>query len=141
MHESEKGLIAQFCPTLQPHGLHSASLLCPWILHARILEWIAIHLSRGSSWPRDWTLVSCIAGRFFTVWATRYNHHFTDEVEILQMKEKYLLKATNLVRKRARVWKKTTWLQKLILIRWFYMVSWELLISLYWLKFLTQKIK
>ena len=26
--------------------------------------------SRGSSWPRDWTQVSCIAGRFFTIWAT-----------------------------------------------------------------------
>ena len=41
------------------------------ILQARILEWVAISFSRGSSWPRDWTLVSCIAGRFFTVWATR----------------------------------------------------------------------
>ena len=26
---------------------------------------------RGSFWPRNWTLVSCIAGRFFTIWATR----------------------------------------------------------------------
>ena len=33
------------------------------ILQARILKWIAISLSRGSSWPRDWTWVSCIAGR------------------------------------------------------------------------------
>ena len=36
------------------------------ILQARILEWVAIPFSRGSSWPRDWTCVSCIAGRFFT---------------------------------------------------------------------------
>ena len=35
------------------------------ILQARILEWIAIPSSRGSSQPRDWTQVSCIAGRFF----------------------------------------------------------------------------
>ena len=41
------------------------------ILQARILEWVAIPFSRGSSWPRDWTRVSCIAGRFFTSWATR----------------------------------------------------------------------
>ena len=41
------------------------------ILQARILEWVAISFSRGSSWPRDQTWVSCIAGRFFTVWATR----------------------------------------------------------------------
>ena len=33
------------------------------ILQARILEWVAIPFSRGSSWPRDWTRVSCIAGR------------------------------------------------------------------------------
>ena len=41
------------------------------ILLARILEWIAIPFSRGSSQPGDWTQVSCTAGRFFTVWATR----------------------------------------------------------------------
>ena len=41
------------------------------ILQARILEWVAIPFSRGSSWPRDGTLVSCIAGRLFTVWGTR----------------------------------------------------------------------
>ena len=40
-------------------------------LQARILEWVAIPFSRASSWPRDRTQVSCIAGRFFTVWATR----------------------------------------------------------------------
>ena len=41
------------------------------ILQARILEWAAISFSRGSSWPRDRTQVSYIAGRFFTIWATR----------------------------------------------------------------------
>ena len=41
------------------------------ILQVRILEWIAIPFSRGSSWPRDWTQVSCIAGGSFTVWDTR----------------------------------------------------------------------
>ena len=41
------------------------------ISQARILEWVAISFSRGSSQPRDWTQVSWIAGRFFTVWATR----------------------------------------------------------------------
>ena len=33
----------------------------------RILEWVAISSSRVSSWPRDWTCVSCLAGRFFTI--------------------------------------------------------------------------
>ena len=41
------------------------------ILQAIFLEWVAISFSRGSSWPRDQIQVSCIAGRHFTVWATR----------------------------------------------------------------------
>ena len=41
------------------------------ISQARILEWVAISFSRGSSQPRDQIWVSCIAGRFFTNWATR----------------------------------------------------------------------
>ena len=36
------------------------------IFQARILEWVAMPFSKGSSWLRDWTCVSCIAGRFFT---------------------------------------------------------------------------
>ena len=41
------------------------------IVQARILEWVAISFSRGSSWPRDRTQVSHIAGRCFNLWATR----------------------------------------------------------------------
>ena len=41
------------------------------ILQARILEWVAMPSSRGSSQPRDQTQISRIAGGFFTVWATR----------------------------------------------------------------------
>ena len=40
------------------------------ILQARMLGWVSISYSRGSSWFRDWTQVSLIAGRFFTSWAT-----------------------------------------------------------------------
>ena len=40
------------------------------ILHASILEWVAISSSRGSSRPRDRTRVSSIAGGFFTIWGT-----------------------------------------------------------------------
>ena len=36
-----------------------------------ILEWVAYPFSSGPSWPRNWTWVSCIAGRFFTNWAIR----------------------------------------------------------------------
>ena len=41
------------------------------ISQASILEWVAISCSMGSSWPRDWTQVSCIVGRFCTNWTIR----------------------------------------------------------------------
>ena len=41
------------------------------ILQARKLEWVVIFFSRGSSQLRNQTQNSCIAGRFFTDWATR----------------------------------------------------------------------
>ena len=41
------------------------------ILRARILEWLAVPFSRESSQPRGQTQISCIAGWFFTIWATR----------------------------------------------------------------------
>ena len=41
------------------------------ILQARVLEWVTISFSGGSSWSRDWTHISCIASRFFTVWVTK----------------------------------------------------------------------
>ena len=41
------------------------------ILQARTLDWVAISLSRVSSWPKDWTQVFCIADRFLTIWAIR----------------------------------------------------------------------
>ena len=65
-----RGQVAQLCPTLcnpMDHTLHG-------ILQAWILEWVAIPFSRGSSQPRDWTQVSHIAGRSFTIWATRKAH-------------------------------------------------------------------
>ena len=41
------------------------------IFQARILEWVVIPFSRGSSWSKNRTQVSWIAGRLFTIWATR----------------------------------------------------------------------
>ena len=48
------------------HNLPGSSL--HGISQARTLEWVAISFSRGSSLPRDQTLISCLAGRFFTTW-------------------------------------------------------------------------
>ena len=66
-----KMLVAQSCPTpwgSMDWGLPGSSV--HGILEARILEWIAILFSRGSFPLRDWTQISCIAGGFFTIWAT-----------------------------------------------------------------------
>ena len=68
----EKVLVTQSCLTLwdsvdcSPPGssVHG-------ILQARILGWVAISISRGSSQPRDGTQFSCIANKFFTIWVTR----------------------------------------------------------------------
>ena len=65
-------LDTQSCPTLATRWTAACQApLSMGILQARILEWVAMASSRGSSQPRDRTQASCIAGRFFTVWAIR----------------------------------------------------------------------
>src|SRR5574342_240891 len=65
-----KMLVTQSCPTLcDPMGCSPPGSSVHGILQARILEWVAIPFSRGSSSPRDQTQVSCVScieGRFFT---------------------------------------------------------------------------
>ena len=68
-------LVTQPCPTLwDPMDCSLPGPFVHGIFQARILEWVGIPFSRGSSQPRDWAWVSCIAGRFVTVWATREAH-------------------------------------------------------------------
>ena len=57
--------------SLWPHGLEPANLLCPWDYPGKNAVVGCQLLLRGSSQTGDWTQVSCIAGRFFTIWATR----------------------------------------------------------------------
>ena len=65
-------LIAQLCLTLwDPTDYSPPGSSVHRILQARILEWVAIPFSRGSSHPRDQTRVSHTADRFFAVWATK----------------------------------------------------------------------
>ena len=65
-------LVAQSCPTLCDHiDCSMPAFPVQGILQAKILEWVAIPSSRGSSQVKDWTQVSFIAGGFFTIWATR----------------------------------------------------------------------
>ena len=57
--------------SLQPWTVACQAPLSMGILHARILEWVAMPSSRGSSQPGNWIGISFISGRFFTNWATR----------------------------------------------------------------------
>ena len=71
-----KVLATQSCPTLHDpmdYSLPGSSV--HGILQARILEWVAIPFSKGLSQPRDQTLISCIVGRFLTIWATKKVHN------------------------------------------------------------------
>ena len=62
-----KVLVTQSCPALcDPMDCSLPGSAVRGILQARILEWVAISFSRGSSQPRDQTWVSRTAGRFFT---------------------------------------------------------------------------
>ena len=55
--------VSQSCPTLcDPMDCSLSGSSVHGIFQARVLEWIAISFPRGSSWSRNWTLVSCIAG-------------------------------------------------------------------------------
>ena len=66
MHAYMHAKSLQLCPTLcDPMDSSPPGSSDHRILQARILEWIAISFSRGSSWPRDCTHISCIAGRCF----------------------------------------------------------------------------
>ena len=75
---SGMGCHALFQGIFPTQGLNPGFPHCRQILYhlshqgsPRILEWVAWPFSRGSSWPRGQTRVSCIAGGFFTSWATR----------------------------------------------------------------------
>ena len=80
-------LVVQLCLTLCDPTDHSS---VHGILQARIVEWVAIPFSRGSSQPRDWTQVYCITGKLFTVWATR-EASLSREVNGVLSKENTLL--------------------------------------------------
>ena len=76
VHSSPKGAKADATSHLNGQALNSylslpLHFICQsksQVLQARILEWVAIPFSRGSSWPGDWTFISCTPDRFLTIW-------------------------------------------------------------------------
>ena len=65
-HYGAGGLVAKSCLTLE-----TPWTLCSWDSPSKNTRVGCISFSRGSSWPRSWTQVSCTAGRFFTSWGMR----------------------------------------------------------------------
>ena len=64
--------VSQLCVTLwTPWTVAHWAPLSVEFSRQEYWKWVAISFSSGSSWPRDQTLVPCIAGRFFTIWATK----------------------------------------------------------------------
>ena len=64
------GLVAKSCPALSTlMDYESPGFSVHGMFQARILEWVAIFSSRGSSLPKNWTCLSCNAGRVY-LWAT-----------------------------------------------------------------------
>ena len=81
-----KVLVTQSCATLcHPWTVGHQAPLSTGIVQTIILEGVAIPFSRGSSWLRDWTWASCIAGRFFTIWATKEALCIVQEVNMSDM--------------------------------------------------------
>ena len=94
-----KVLIAQWVSLCDSKDCRLPDSSIHGILQARIVEWVAIPFSKGSSRPRNLTQVSCIAGRFFTVWATReaiyvYTYHY-----ISWLGESYKIKKQNTIKR------------------------------------------
>ena len=78
-----KSLVTQSCPTLwNPMNCSPSGSSVHGSLQTRILEWVTISFSRGSSWPRNWTRVSHVAARLFTNWATREDDPWVENISL-----------------------------------------------------------
>ena len=107
-------LVAHSCLTLYgPMNCSPPGSSVHGILQARILEWVAIPFSRQSSWPREHTWVSCIAGGFFTFWTTREVQYILlvriKSQERITQKHEY--KETGIIGDHLRVFLPHMWLQ------------------------------
>ena len=80
----------QSCPTLgDPMDCRPPGSSVHGPLQARILEWVSMPSSRGSSQPWGWTQVSCLAGGFFTTsvtWEAPHLGHFWTKKELLEVR-------------------------------------------------------
>ena len=114
-YESE---VAQSCPTLcDPMNCSLPRSSTHGIFQARILEQVAISFSRGSSQPRDWTRISHIAGRPFTLGGWKY---FPHKQETVILRKAFL---------PGRTPRDLAWFQYIFLFQYVLHISIELLVS------------
>ena len=99
---SWKVKVAQLCPTL----FDPTDYTVYGILLATVLKWVAFPF-RGSSQPRDWTQVACVAGRFFTSWATQDAQSKITCLRFIWHKMNECLKWMNEMNEN--VWKNQAW--------------------------------
>ena len=97
-------------------GMNPGLPHCKWILYQLshqgspiILKWVACPFSSGSSWPRSWIRVSCIAGGFFTCWASLLTWYWIQEMLKIGFK-KYIEKTLLCRRPQFNSWvRKIPW--------------------------------
>ena len=112
--------VAQSCPTLcDPMDCSLPGSSIPGILQAGILEWVAIFFSRRSSQPRDQTWVSRIAGRRFTIWATREVQESSTVSQFIVIKLlAFSLLCGQSLTSTHDYWKRQLWLHRSLSAKW-----------------------
>ena len=97
--------------SFQLHGVQPARLLCPWIFQARILVWVAMSYSRGSSQSRNRTHVPCIGRGFFTTETPGKPHLLATNDKKKKKKKRGTSLVAQMVKNLHAMWE--TWLQSL----------------------------
>ena len=132
-----EGFLIHLSEQLCDKGISSPSHRCPrswWqpgssvheISQARILEWVAISFSRGSSWPRDRTCIPCIVRQILYHWATRKANPREEDIKNSGCRPKL-----NLIKyiKKFKIWKKVKGIRYIkVLLKWmitYSNISWK----------------
>ena len=107
-------LVARSCPTLcDPLDCSLPSSSVHGIFQARLLEWVTISSSRGSSQPRDQTRVSWTTGGFFTTWAIEEAASLTFKIQGCRLPRGHILESEDYTlpgkRETKGSWRNTGW--------------------------------
>ena len=119
MYRYEKSEVAQSCLTLcDPLVCSLPGSPLHGIFQARILEWVAISFSRGSSRPRDQAQVSHIVDRWFTIWATSWTIKKAEHWIIYSFKLWFWRRFLRILEKTARKTSQSILRKSILNIQW-----------------------